>query len=35
MSLKQGWFSNMPPLGKAFLVGILAIVVIAGVVYAV
>lgn len=32
--LKQGWFASVPPLGKAFLIGILALVVIAGVVYA-
>lgn len=35
MSLKPGWFSNMPANGKYFLWGILALVVIAGLIYAI
>jgi hypothetical protein len=32
MALKQGWFDSVPPLGKAFLLGILALVVLGGVI---
>lgn len=30
---KQGWFTTVPPLGKIFLFSIVALVVIAGLIY--